>query len=165
MASTERTAQLAPAHNRDRGALEALKERIGALLDEMWEKIGKQHVGVSGRALDLSKLTPRADVCDDERAYTIEVELPGVDPKDVEVHQRGDVIVVSGEKHTQRESKGRTYYLCERAFGRFVREFPLPGDADTRRAEARFADGLLTIKVPVKPGARKPARRVPVKAA
>ncbi len=163
MASTERTVEVAG--NRDRGALEALKERIGALLDEMWEKIGKQHVGVSGRVLDLGKLLPRADVCDDERTYTIEVELPGVDPKDVEVFQRGGVIVVSGEKRTQRESKGRTYYLCERAFGRFVREFPLPPDANAARAEARFADGLLTITIPVKSGARKPARRVPIKAA
>ncbi len=152
-----------PARGGETSTLEAIKARISDLLDEMWEKIGKQHVSVSGRA--VGGLTPSADVGNDERSYAIEVELPGVDPDDIEVLQRGEAIVVRGEKHVTREKSGRDYQLCERMSGHFVRSFPLPPDADPSKAQARFANGLLTISVPIKPGARKPARRVPIKAA
>lgn len=161
MVDTDRSAP--PARGGETSMLESLKARISDLLDEMWEKIGKQHVSVSGRA--LGGLTPSADVANDERGYAIEVELPGVDPDNVEVLQRGQAIVVRGEKHVAREKTGRDYHLRERMSGHFVRSFPLPSDADPGKAQARFANGLLTISVPIKPGARKPVRRVPIKAA
>ncbi len=161
MVDTDRSTT--PAQTSERSALEALKARISDLLDEMWERIGKHHVSVSGRA--LGGLTPSADVGNDEKTYAIEVELPGVDPKDIEVLQRGETIVVRGEKHVTREKSGRDYTICERLSGHFIRSFPLPPDADPSKAEARLVNGLLTITVPIRPDARKPARRVPIKAA
>ncbi len=161
MIDTDRSAT--PARGGETSTLNALKARIDDLLDEMWQRIGTQHAAVSGRA--RGDLSPSADVGNDERGYTIEIELPGVDPGDVEIFQRGETIVVRGEKHVTREKSGRDYQLCERMYGQFVRSFPLPPDADPGKAQARFANGLLTISVPIKPGARKPARRVPIKAA
>ncbi len=57
-------------------------------------------------------------------------------------------LTIKGEKQSQREEKGRTYYFSEREYGAFQRSFRLPADAQTDKITADFKDGVLTVKVP-----------------
>ena len=81
-------------------------------------------------------------------AYTITVELPGVDADEIEISVSGDILTVSGEKTASREEKGETWYFSERQYGAFSRSFRLPPDADTEGISAEMKDGVLSLKVP-----------------
>ncbi len=93
-------------------------------------------------------LTPASEASAGEDTYTITIELPGVEEKDIELTVNDDMVTVKGEKRTSREEKGDTWFFSERQYGAFARSFRLPADADTDRIEADLKDGVLTITVP-----------------
>ncbi len=110
-------------------------------------------------------LLPEVDLTETEDDYRITVELPGVDPKDVEVEVRGDLLVIRGEKRDEHEERGENRHFVERRFGRFERMIRLPAEVDLDKAEATFDKGVLTIRLPKPEAAKKPVRRIEVKAA
>jgi HSP20 family protein len=103
--------------------------------------------------------TPVADVVETPDSYVVEVELPGVDRQDIDIEIAGRRLSVTGERKT----KERTGILRrrERIIGRFSYEVTLPGDIDEDAADARLADGVLTVRLP-KPESARP-RRIEVK--
>lgn len=88
---------------------------------------------------------PALDVTETDRDVTIRAEVPGVDPKDIEVTVSGNVLTIAGEKKCVSESKTETGYRCERQFGRFRRSIELPAFVDTDSVTAANAHGVLTI--------------------
>ncbi|MDH4366121.1 MAG: Hsp20/alpha crystallin family protein [Acidimicrobiia bacterium] len=97
-------------------------------------------------AFDGVDFTPLADIEETDKAWTIEVELPGVDKKDVEVETHGRTVVIRGE----RKEKERTGVLRQRrrVTGSFRYEVTLGGDLDAEAITANLADGELVITVP-----------------
>jgi HSP20 family protein len=97
---------------------------------------------------------PRIDVADRGDAIEITTELPGVDPRDVQITVEDGYLVISGEKKLERKADERGVYHVERAFGAFQRVVPLPGGIDASRCEANFDNGTLTVRLPksVQPG-------------
>ncbi len=87
--------------------------------------------------------------------YQIVMELPGVEADHIEISARNNTLTVHGEKKSEHEESGRTFFFSEREYGSFQRTFRLPPDADEDSVEAEFENGILTLKVP-KPGAAEP---------
>ena len=87
-------------------------------------------------------MRPRSRCRRTASTYTITVELPGVDQKDVKVLVEDDVLTISGEKHVERTDE-KTHY-SERSYGSFTRAFTLPSDADRNDISANFSKGVLT---------------------
>lgn len=114
--------------------------------------------GVTGFA------TLAVDVAENDKAYTITAELPGVAEKDVEVSVSDDVLTVKGEKRREKEEKGKNSYISERSYGAFQRMFSLPRGTDPSKVEARFQNGVLTVSVP-KTAEKQETRKIDVKAA
>jgi HSP20 family protein len=106
---------------------------------------------------------PAIDMSEDEKAYKISAELPGLDAKDVDVSVSGDMLVLKGEKRQEREEKDKNYYLSERAFGSFQRSFELPASIDRDKVAADFSKGVLTITLPKTPEAQKQQKKIEVK--
>jgi HSP20 family protein len=96
---------------------------------------------------------PQIDVVDEGDALRVTAELPGVDKKDLELLFDDGFLVLRGEKRNQEDAREQGCYRIERAFGRFQRVVPLPEDVDVDRAEARFSDAVLTVRLPKKAGA------------
>jgi len=92
-------------------------------------------------------VAPAAEASERDGAYTISMELPGVDEKDVEVTVDDGIVTVKGEKKTSREEKGETWFFSERQFGAFTRSFRLPADADEAAVRADLKGGVLTVSV------------------
>jgi len=92
--------------------------------------------------------SPASDAKQAQDAYHISMELPGVDEKDIELTVHDGVVTVKGEKKTETEEKGDSWYFSERQYGSFSRAFRLPADADESKVEADLKDGVLTIVVP-----------------
>jgi HSP20 family protein len=113
----------------------------------------------------FSLTAPPIEVSEDANAYKISAELPGLDPKDIEVVVSGDMLVLKGEKRAEKEEKGKNTYLSERSYGAFQRAFQLPEAVDRDKLAADFAKGILTLTLPKKAEAQKAEKRIEVKAA
>jgi HSP20 family protein len=102
------------------------------------------------RDLLLGGWAPVVDVNESASDVGITVELPGIDPSAVEITYENDVLTVKGEKKsTRKEGDSETrYHIVERTFGAFTRSFRMPKGLDESKIEARYANGVLTVRVP-----------------
>ncbi len=91
---------------------------------------------------------PAVNEREDEDAYYLEVDLPGVKKKDIHIEVKDNVLIISGERKFKKEEKDKSYVRVESFFGKFERRFTLPPDADTEHIEAEVDDGVLKIKIP-----------------
>jgi HSP20 family protein len=104
------------------------------------------------------------DMSEDEKAYKISAELPGIDSKDIDVSVTGDMLVLKGEKRQEKEEKDKNYHFSERAYGSFQRAFELPASVDRGKIAADFSKGVLTITLPKTAEAQQPTKKIAVKA-
>jgi HSP20 family protein len=108
-------------------------------------------------------LSPASDAKLEDDHYRITIELPGVDEKDMELTVHDRVVTVQGEKRTEREETGDTWYFSERQYGSFSRSFRLPPDADETAVDADLKDGVLTVLVPRSEPKHSGAKKVEIK--
>jgi HSP20 family protein len=94
------------------------------------------------------KWSPAVDVAEDDKEFTVRAELPGIDPKDIEVSVVGNEVVLSGEKKESNERKEQGIYHSETRYGSFRRTIPLPDGVDTEHVDAQYAHGVLTLRLP-----------------
>ncbi len=116
--------------------------RWPSLLDPLYDPLRN----LGHRVADWLK--PASAASSDVNAYSITVELPGVSEDDVELSVNNGSLIVRGEKKTESEKKGDTWYFSERQYGAFSRTFQLPEDADGGKTSATMKDGVLNITVP-----------------
>lgn len=93
-------------------------------------------------------LAPASEAAVSEDSYRIAIELPGVGEDDIDLSVEDGVVLLKGEKRSEREEKGEKWYFSERQYGSFSRSFRLPPDADANKVDARLKDGVLTVTVP-----------------
>jgi HSP20 family protein len=108
---------------------------------------------------------PAVDIAESEKAYELTAELPGMDEKNIEVTVANGNLIIKGEKQEEKEEKKKDYYMRERNFGSFERRFELPESVEADKIEASFKKGVLTLTLPKKVEAQKPAKKIEVKAA
>jgi HSP20 family protein len=107
-------------------------------------------------------LTPASEASLADDAYRIAIELPGVAEQDVELTVHDGLVQVKGEKSSEREEKGDSWFFSERQYGAFQRSFRLPPDADEAKVAADMKDGVLTITVPKSAPCAQNAKRVKI---
>jgi len=151
--------------------IESLHREIDRLFDDFgrdfWQPLSPSMFAAEPlwrHELTWGAAAPAVDVAESEKAYEITAELPGMDEKNIEVKVGDDSLTIKGEKQEEKEEKKKDYYLHERHFGSFERSFGLPEGVDTSKIEAAFKKGVLTVTLPKKPEAQKPAKKIEVKA-
>ncbi|HKR88903.1 MAG TPA: Hsp20/alpha crystallin family protein [Phenylobacterium sp.] len=137
------------------------RREMDRLFDDFFAPAEPRSFG--GGATAQSMVMPSIDVHETDQAYTISAELPGIDPKDVELDLRDNALTLRGEKRSEKkeEDGGRRY--SERSFGRFERTIPLAAEVDADNIEARFENGLLKVMLPKNAKARDKTRRIEIK--
>lgn len=91
---------------------------------------------------------PAVDISEKDGVITVKAELPGLDPKDVDITIEGETLVLRGEKKFEDEEKKDDYHRIERSYGSFSRVIPLPGKVNAAEVKARFEKGILTVSLP-----------------
>jgi len=91
---------------------------------------------------------PAMDIAEDDKAFRLTAELPGMAEQDVEVTMTDDMLTIKGEKKQETEQKENNYTLTEQTYGVFQRTFWLPEGVDRDKIEANFAKGVLTVTMP-----------------
>jgi HSP20 family protein len=110
-------------------------------------------------------LNPSIDLTEDDKAYHVSAELPGMDQADVDVSFSDGLLTISGEKKQEQEEKDKDFYRRERSYGAFRRSLAIPGTVDEAKIDATFRKGVLKIQLPKTKEAQKKARKIAVKSA
>lgn len=122
-----------------------MRREMADLLDNLaWRQ------GESGGLL----LNPAVSVREDEERLTIEVEVPGVSPDDIEISLEDGTLRIAGEKRSGETEENGAYHVAERRYGRFERTFTLPRNFDAENAKASCENGVLQVTLPKKEEAR-----------
>ncbi|HEX8963151.1 MAG TPA: Hsp20/alpha crystallin family protein [Rhodocyclaceae bacterium] len=98
----------------------------------------------------------RLDVKEDDKAYTVKADIPGVKKEDIKVSVDGNVVSISAEvKQEKEEKEGKRVVRSERYYGSVSRSFSLAQEVDQSGAQAKYNDGVLELTLPKKAGAAK----------
>jgi len=93
----------------------------------------------------------KLDITEDDKAYRVKAEVPGVKKEDIKVSIDGNQVAISAEaKKETEEKKGQTVVRSERYYGKEYRAFTLAQDIDQEKAEAKYEDGILDLVLPKK---------------
>ena len=132
--------------------LVGLQERMNRIFDETFRRAGR-----TGTDDDWSlggSWAPAVDIYEQEGNSVLKAELPGVDPKDVDVRVENNVLTLRGERKFDNEVKRESYHRIERAYGTFTRSFTLPNMIDTDKIKAEYKESVLRMCLPQKEEAR-----------
>jgi HSP20 family protein len=105
---------------------------------------------------------PAVDIAEDDKAVTLRVDAPGLDPKDISIEVSGNQLTIRGQREDEWSENERGVRLRERVSGNFARTLTLPSYVDPGKIDARSKNGTLTITIPKVEG--KGPTRVPVSA-
>lgn len=98
-----------------------------------------------------SQWTPRVDIKEESNRFVILADIPGVDPKDIEVHMEKGILTIKGERSSETKEETEKFTRVERSRGLFYRRFSLPDSADADGITAKGQHGVLEIVIPKKP--------------
>ena len=138
-----------------------LRREIDRLFDDAFGGGGMSGGGQGARP---AALVPAVDVREDENALTLEFEMPGIRPDDVQITAENGVLTVRAEKQDERTRReNERHHIVERSYGTFVRSIQLPQGIDEDKIEADFEHGVLRVRVPK--AAQPQPRRIQVRSA
>jgi HSP20 family protein len=100
-----------------------------------------------GSSVATSDWVPAVDIKEDAESFLIKADIPGVDPKDIEVHMENGMLTIKGEKESEKKQEREGYKRVERSFGSFYRRFGLPDSADPERITATSNHGVLELRI------------------
>jgi len=104
----------------------------------------------------------KLDIIEDDKAYRVKAEVPGVKKEDIKVSIDGNQVAITAEsKKETEEKKGEAVVRSERYYGKEYRVFTLDHDVDQEKADAKYEDGILELVLPKKPSAS--AKQIAVK--
>jgi HSP20 family protein len=137
---------------------DSLQHEMSRLIDHFFEG-GLMPTGADDWS---GAFLPTIDVKENDQAFVVSAELPGLDEKDVEVLLSADSLTIKGEKKQEKEEKDQNYHRIERRYGSFNRVVTLPAEILTDKAEANFKKGILHITLP-KAEKKSGAKKIPIK--
>ncbi len=98
--------------------------------------------------------SPPVDIYETENDVVVKAELPGVDPKDVDLRIENNVLTIRAERKVDQNIKEEMYHRMECCYGTFTRTFSIPTIVDEDKIKAEFKNGILTVTLPKKEAAR-----------
>lgn len=127
--------------------LMSLQDRMNRLFDESYRST-QQRGGAEDEWALGGSWAPAVDIYEQGTDIVLKAELPGVDPKDVDIRLENNVLSLRGQRKLESEVKRESYHRVERSYGTFSRSFTLPTVVDQASIKAEFKDGLLRLTLP-----------------
>jgi HSP20 family protein len=124
----------------------SLQDRMNRLFDESYRTT--QRGGSEDEWALGGSWAPAVDIYEQGTDIVLKAELPGVDPKDVDIRLENNVLSLRGQRKLESEVKRENYHRVERSYGTFSRSFTLPTVVDQASIKAEFKDGLLRLTLP-----------------
>jgi HSP20 family protein len=135
-------------------------DKIRREMDRLWDSF------LEGRSVrraeDDREWLPSVDVSETKNDLVIKAELPGLDPKDIDISMNNGYLTIKGEKKNEKEEKDENYHLIERSYGSFTRSVRLPREVQSDKITASFKNGILKITLPKSEEAKKKEIKIKV---
>ena len=119
-----------------------------SLLDDMLDLQQGLNRFFDDRRQTSTSAVPPVNVWQADEAVVVDVELPGADPKTVDITLKDQVLTLRGQRSTEEFREGETVHRRERATGEFMRRLSLPYRGDLNKVTAVYSNGILRITVP-----------------
>ena len=119
-----------------------LRNRMNQILSEPVSGAGQPEL------MDAVEWLPPLDVLENKDDITVRIDVPGVDPDEMDLSISGDVLYVAGERKQEVERGDENYHTIERGYGKFARRVKLPTSVDVDSIKASYKNGVLTVKLP-----------------
>ncbi len=116
----------------------SLRDEMNQLFDEFWSR----------RPFFDAGWSPELDVAETNENVIVKAEVPGLDPKDIDISISGDTLTLKGEKKEEKQENDRYYHRVERRYGSFMRSVTLPESVNTENIKAECKNGILVITLP-----------------
>ena len=117
------------------------------VLQERMNRLFQDYAPRGEQELTAGNFAPPVDIYEDEQNVTLKVEVPGLDPKDVDVRVENNTLTIRGERKFEKDEKEENFHRVERHYGAFVRSFTLPNTVDTDNVKAEYDNGVLKIQL------------------
>lgn len=117
-----------------------MQDRLSSFMDRRPKKDNNE-------AFPPSTWAPLVDISETEKEYLVTADLPEIRKEDLKVTVENGALTISGERKYEQEDKSAKVHRLERAYGKFVRTFALPDNADAEKVKAEFKDGVLKVRV------------------
>jgi len=132
--------------------LSSLRDEMNDLFSRFWTS--------ATEPFGLAEWSPALDISETDEAVLVHAEIPGIDPKALDISVVGDTLTIRGEKRDATEQAGRNYHRVERRYGSFTRSLVLPASVEADQVTATAKQGVLEIRLPKSQEAR--AKRIQV---
>ncbi len=127
------------------------------LLNQFQKDLNRLYQGQAGEERDADNSSvvtsgwiPAVDIKEEDKRFVLHADLPGIDPKDIEVTMEKGVLTIKGERVVEKDEEEGGYKRIERARGTFYRRFSLPDSADPEGIKASSKNGVLEVEIPKK---------------
>ena len=120
----------------------------------------EDHTGRADRGSTVADWAPAVDIREEDSRFILRADLPGVDPKDIDVTMEDGVLTLRGKRELEQREEREGYRRVERVSGQFFRRFTLPDTADAEGITAKSVQGVLEVSIPKQP--KLQPRRIPV---
>lgn len=127
-----------------------MRYQPGSVINQLYQEMNKA-LGLpenENGEIATADWIPAVDIKEEEDAYIIHADIPGVDPKEIEIHMENGVLTLRGERKSDKEVDKKGFKRIERVRGSFYRRFALPDTADADRITAKADKGVLEIRIP-----------------
>jgi HSP20 family protein len=151
-----------PAKFRTDSPYMSLQSAVNELFSDFWQE-WPSHLS-QNRSMAQAQFMPRVDIRESEADYSVTAEIPGIDPRDIELTLMPDHLVMKGEKRFEKEegnSDKDSHYL-ERSYGSFSRTIPFATEVDLERTSVKSDRGVLKINLPKSKSAKLNSRKLTV---
>jgi len=135
-------------------------DRLRRQMDRMWDSLFDWRPRLG--AEEEGEWLPTLDLTENPNEFIVKAEMPGLDPKDVDISLSDKLLTIKGEKKQEREEKEENYHLTERSFGSFVRSIQLPAEVKSEKISASYKNGILRIVLPKSEEAKKKEVKIKV---
>jgi HSP20 family protein len=134
-------------------------ERMRRDMDRMWDSFFERGTlrGEEGR-----EWLPSLDVAETKNEIVVKAEVPGLEPKDIDISLSDGLLTIKGEKKQEREEKEENYHLVERSYGSFARSIRLPNEVRSDKINASYKNGVLKVVLPKSEEAKKKEVKIKV---
>ncbi|MCW9012663.1 MAG: Hsp20/alpha crystallin family protein [Gammaproteobacteria bacterium] len=123
-----------------------------SLLDQLQHEMGRMN-GLPRKNEDsgdvvTSDWAPAVDIKEEDSQFLLVADIPGVDPKEIEVHMENGILTIKGERESEKKTEREGYKRIEREHGIFYRRFTMPEGVNADGIEAKTDKGVLTVTIP-----------------
>jgi len=129
--------------NDSRGVLARLRNQLNQIFDHDLSLFTDE-----GNNIMISNWSPSVDIKEEDDKYVFIADIPGVDPKNIEVTAENGTLTIKGEREEEKKEEKKDYRRVERSWGSFYRRFSLPDNVNTDKIVAKSRNGVLELTLP-----------------